>query len=130
MKNKYQFGVEWIAREDEPTCLDEYQVAGFTTVLLLADLLEKEPEQVAKDIVALRRKWAAVERKEKGAPTGFLIGAEVLIDGHTPAVVADRFFEGSTSYPFPHYKVHFVEGERNVAVNVSRVGVVRKEAAT
>lgn len=58
--------------------------------------------------------------------TYFPIGAKVYIDGCDLAQVAQVFPEGSTSYFFPHYKVHFVQGDRNVAVAMTRVDVVKK----
>jgi hypothetical protein len=38
------------------------------------------------------------------------------------------FPEGSSSYLFPHYKLHVIGGDSNVAVAMTRVGVVRKAA--
>lgn len=57
----------------------------------------------------------------------FPVGARVLVDGRDEAIVAQAFPEGSSSYLFPHYKVHFVGGDRNVAVAMKRVGVERAE---
>jgi hypothetical protein len=56
----------------------------------------------------------------------FPIGARVLVDGRDEAIVKQAFPEGSSSFMWPHYKLDFVGGDRNVAVNVSRVGVERK----
>lgn len=58
--------------------------------------------------------------------TGFQPGAHVLIDGTIVATVKAYFPEGSTSYGFPHYKVDIAEGDRNVAIAVKRIGVVRR----
>lgn len=60
----------------------------------------------------------------------FPIGARVLVDGHDLAVVAQRFPEGSSSFMFPHYKLHFIGGDQNVAVHMKRVGVVRRTPRT
>lgn len=56
----------------------------------------------------------------------FSIGAKILVDGRDKAVVKQAFPEGSSSYLFPHYKLDFLGGDKNVAVNMSRVGVVAK----
>ena len=55
----------------------------------------------------------------------FPYGARVLVDGRDEAVVKAAYPEGSTSYLFPHYKLDFVGGDKNVAVSVNRVGVKR-----
>ncbi len=55
-------------------------------------------------------------------PKGFPIGARVLVDG-VPAIVKAYWPEGTSSFLFPHYKLDFIGGDRNVAVHVSRVGV-------
>lgn len=55
----------------------------------------------------------------------FSPGTLVLIDGKVKAKVNAYFPEGSMSYLFPHYKVDFINGDKNVAVSVDRV-VVRK----
>ena len=58
----------------------------------------------------------------------FPVGALILVDGRQEARVAQVFPEGSSSFMFPHYKVHFVGGDRNVAIAMRRVGVERKRA--
>lgn len=57
----------------------------------------------------------------------FPVGALVLVDGRDEARVAQVFPDGSSSYAWPHYKVHFVGGDRNVAVSMTRVGVDRRK---
>lgn len=57
----------------------------------------------------------------------FPIGARVYVYGKDEAIIAQVFPEGSTSYSFPHYKVHYVNGTRNCAVALDLVGVVKKE---
>jgi hypothetical protein len=55
----YSLAVAWIAGNDgngDEERLEEEHVAGMVTVLLVADLYRKTPEQVAKAIVRLRRK--------------------------------------------------------------------------
>ena len=47
--------VEWIAFNDEPTCMDEEVVSGFISVLLVADLFGKESHEIAKRVVDTRR---------------------------------------------------------------------------
>jgi hypothetical protein len=61
--------------------------------------------------------------------TGFPTGAMVLIDGTVRARVLQHFPEGSSSYMFPHYKVDVIQGDRNIAVSETRVGVTRKRGA-
>jgi hypothetical protein len=56
----------------------------------------------------------------------FPSGARVLVDGRDEAIVRQAFPKGSSSFMFPHYKVDFVGGDKNVAVNMKRVGVDRK----
>jgi hypothetical protein len=55
----------------------------------------------------------------------FPVGARVYVDGRDEARIAQRFPEGSSSFLFPHYKVHFTGGDQNVAVAMGRVGVER-----
>lgn len=59
----------------------------------------------------------------------FPIGARVLVDGRDEAIVRAAFTSpvGSSSHPWPHYKLDFVDGDKNVTVHVSRVGVERTE---
>jgi hypothetical protein len=56
--------------------------------------------------------------------TGFPPGARVLVDGRDVAIVRQHFPQGSSSYGFAHYKVDMVDGDRNVAVAIKRLGVV------
>lgn len=53
----------------------------------------------------------------------FPVGAKVYVDGRDLAIIAQVFPEGSASYLFPHYKVDFVNGDKNVAVCIGKVGV-------
>ena len=55
--------------------------------------------------------------------TTFPCGAKVYVDGRDLAIVKQAFPEGSSSYLFPHYKLDFVGGDKNVAVSMKRVGV-------
>jgi hypothetical protein len=59
----------------------------------------------------------------------FPVGARILVDGRDEAIVKQAFPEGSSSFLFPHYKLDFVGGDKNVAVSVARVGVERKKGA-
>ncbi len=54
-------------------------------------------------------------------------GARVLVEGIGVAIVRDCFLDGSSSYLFPHFKLDFVGGDRNVAVNIRRVFEVRSK---
>jgi hypothetical protein len=58
----------------------------------------------------------------------FPIGARVLVDGRTEAIVKSAWPEGSTFYLYPHYKLDFVGGDRGVVVRAARVGVKRAKA--
>jgi len=55
----------------------------------------------------------------------FPVGAKVLVDGRYLARVKQAFPEGSSSFLFPHYKLDFVGGDKNVTIAMSRVGVER-----
>jgi hypothetical protein len=56
-------------------------------------------------------------------------GARVLVDGRDEAIVRQCFPQGSSTYLFPHYKVDFVGGDKNVAVPRDRVGVEARARA-
>ena len=51
----YKFGVNWIAQNDETGETDQGAVADLVSVMLLADLAGKTPEQVAKDVLKARK---------------------------------------------------------------------------
>jgi hypothetical protein len=74
-----------------------------------------------------------VRRIEKDAvelpmPSGnvFPRGARVFIDGRDIALVKEAYPRGSSSFLFAHYKLDIIDGDQNVAVAWSRVGVTRK----
>jgi hypothetical protein len=50
----YREAVRWIAANDEPTDLDAFNVAGYLTTVLVADLFGVDAERVAGDVVKLR----------------------------------------------------------------------------
>ena len=52
----YRFGVGWIAENDDPTARDLEYVDGTLTVLLLADLFDKDSTDVAIDVLRYRAK--------------------------------------------------------------------------
>lgn len=60
----------------------------------------------------------------------FPVGARVLVDGKQEAIVKQAFPDGSSSFLFPHYKLDFIGGDKNVAVNMTRVGVERAYLST
>lgn len=62
----------------------------------------------------------------KAPKTTFPVGARVLVDGRDEVRVTQAFPEGSSSHLFPHYRVDFKGGDRNVAVSMKRIGVERK----
>jgi len=55
-KPTYEFGVEWIALNDEPGITNWAEMEGLISVLLLADLFDRSPGQVAADVVTYRIK--------------------------------------------------------------------------
>lgn len=69
----YRDGVDWIAANDNPADCDEINgVAGYISVLMLADIFGKEPERVAADILAVRRGelQTPARRRERAAASG------------------------------------------------------------
>lgn len=61
--------------------------------------------------------------RKRGDATIYPVGARVLVDGQYEAIIAQAFPEGSSSFAFPHYKVHIVGGDQNVAVSMKRINV-------
>lgn len=55
----YRAAVRWIAINDEPGELDPDALQWAVTTLLIADIFGKEPLDVAKAIVRIRRKEVA-----------------------------------------------------------------------
>lgn len=53
----------------------------------------------------------------------FPIGARVYVDGRYIARIRAHFPKGSSSYAWPHYKLDYAGGDRDVAVACKRVGV-------
>jgi hypothetical protein len=51
-------------------------------------------------------------------------GDHVLLDGKTRAIVRSVWPVGSTSFAFPHARIDFSEGDRDVAVALKRLTVV------
>jgi hypothetical protein len=45
----------------------------------------------------------------------------VYIDGKDAAIIKAYFLEGSCFFMFPHCKVDFINGDKNVAVSLNRV---------
>ena len=61
MKRKtYKTAVQWIADNDEPTQFDAYEVSGFISVQLVADLYGKDSFDVALDVVNVRLHQAII----------------------------------------------------------------------
>ena len=58
---------------------------------------------------------------------GYPVGARVYVDGRDIARIAQEFPEGSSSFMFPHYKVDFEGGDKNVAISHTRIGVNKRE---
>lgn len=59
----YREGVQIIAFNDEPTCMNEEEVFGMVTVMMLAALFCVPQERVARDVVRLRKKDAVLARR-------------------------------------------------------------------
>ena len=55
-KPSYRVGVEWIAHNDEPGCMDVEEVGGMISVMLLADLFGKYTRHVAEDVIRARKR--------------------------------------------------------------------------
>lgn len=55
-------------------------------------------------------------------PDMFKFGARVYIDGQDEAIIQSAWPEGTYFHPWPHYKVNFINGDKNVVVNITRVG--------
>jgi hypothetical protein len=62
MRASYRRGVDWIAQNDEPEDLDLFNVSGYISTLLLADLFGKSSDDVAAAIVRRRKKLLREER--------------------------------------------------------------------
>lgn len=55
-KHGYREGVACVALNDEPLQMDPKDVSGLPSVCLLAYLFNKDPDNVAKDVVKYRSK--------------------------------------------------------------------------
>jgi hypothetical protein len=53
---RYNFAVEWIAMNDDPTCRDVETIAQLISVALIADTFERDPATVACDVLHVREK--------------------------------------------------------------------------
>lgn len=63
------------------------------------------------------------------APPNFVafpVGARVLVDGRDEARIRACWPHGSSALLAPHYSLAFIDGDENVRVHYSRVGVERK----
>lgn len=56
MRASYRFGVRWIADNDEPDQRDLEEIAEQVSTLLLADLFDKDPYDVARAISRQRER--------------------------------------------------------------------------
>jgi hypothetical protein len=59
----------------------------------------------------------------------FPLGAKVYVNGRDLAIVKQAFPEGAEGRRWPHYKVDFVDGDKNVVVHWKNVGVKRSRSA-
>lgn len=60
----YQFGVEWVALNDDPMEMDWKEIKSYISTSLLADLCGMSTARVAKDIVRVRKNEADKRRKK------------------------------------------------------------------
>lgn len=69
----YRFAVSWIGNNDEPEDLDVENVSGYISTILVADIFEKDPLEVAEKIVKYRKQLnaAGIDRNLLG--TGFIV---------------------------------------------------------
>lgn len=51
---RYSQAVEWIALHDEAGTLDYSEIVGLVSVLMIADLFDKDNVKVAKDVLKVR----------------------------------------------------------------------------
>jgi len=58
----YRFAVEWIVYNYEPNDLDLREIEHYDVTLLVADLFEKTPREVAEDVAWRRKEF----EKEEG----------------------------------------------------------------
>ncbi len=54
--NGIKFAIEWIAINDETAELDVDVMEAVATVMLVADIYNKEPMEIAKRVVEFRKK--------------------------------------------------------------------------
>lgn len=67
---RYTDALSWIALNDAPGDDDNAaDTAGYLTVCLVADLFNKEPYEVARKVVHLRRRWLQEIRERGAKPT-------------------------------------------------------------
>ncbi len=53
----------------------------------------------------------------------FIPGAKAYADRKDVVRIRQVFPEGSVFFPFPHYKVDYVDGDANVVVPWDRIGI-------
>jgi hypothetical protein len=71
----YFNAVAWVALNDDTECMDAEQIQEQISAVLVADLFEKEPAEVAQDIIRLRKAHAnaLTTVKEYAHPSGFRV---------------------------------------------------------
>lgn len=57
----YRYAISWIALNDETADMDVESVSDNISVLLIADLFNKDPMEVAKKVIAFRTKSEKTE---------------------------------------------------------------------
>lgn len=56
----YKRAIEWIAVNDETACTDVEELSALVSVVMVADLWERDPVDVAKDVLRSRRRmWSS-----------------------------------------------------------------------
>jgi hypothetical protein len=91
----YVRGVEFVALNDDPDCLDVKQVAGQISTALVSEIFKVPAKQVAQSVVRLRK---ALKKDAKHART---------LPDHRPTVGEGvTQIVGSDRYPFTVTRVH------------------------
>jgi len=78
----------------------------------------KIQDRYSRGLYSVAGRRTAQEKPYREKP--FRLGDRVTVDGDE-AVVKECYPDGSSSYMFPHCKVDFIDGDRNVAVPLDRV---------
>lgn len=64
-KHFYERGVEFIAYNDEPLDMDPESVRAYVSTILLAEVFNRPPEEVAQDVLRYRQLERLRERERE-----------------------------------------------------------------